>query len=287
VGVDAQPGQLVNGRRLISRLACTVAVCALQVGGAGEAQANDKAACIAAHGDGQELRLHGRWRDAEARFRTCSSACPGPITQDCARWYDEVRAKMPTIVVAAVGPDGADTVDVTLLVDGTHVADQLPSTAFEVDPGEHVVRLQHAGWPAVEQKVVVREGEKEKRIALSFAPTTPAKGGDATPGPAPAASSPPILGYVLLGVGVVAAGVSIPLAIDAKIKEDNLRNDPCGHNGTCETSKVNPINTEYLVAGIVGGVGLVALGLGIWQVLAHPKADAHIGFGPGGLRLTF
>jgi hypothetical protein len=287
VGVDAQPGAVVNGRPAATRRAAAIGLVAVALlGPRGAGAQSTKAACIAAHGDGQELRLHGRWRDAEARFRACSTGCPGPITEDCARWYDEVRAKMPTLLVAATGPDGADTVDVALLVDGVHTADRLPATAFEVDPGEHVVRLEHPGWTPVEQRIVVRESEKDKRVALSFAPASAPSAG--TSEAAPAASSAPVLGYVLLGVGAVAAAVAIPFFVVGKVDENDLRNDSCGPTATCLPDTVGQINRDYAVAGIAGGVGLVAIGLGVWQLLSHKSARATDAvFGPSGVTVSF
>ena len=166
---------------------------------------------------------------------------------------------MPSVLVIAKDPQGSDTVDVRLVVDGRRVADRLPATAVEMDPGEHALRLEHAGWPSVERRVVVREGEKDRHVALRFAAAREA-------GVAHERGSP-TLGIVMLGVGIVAAGIAVTFGVLGKSRENELASAPCGQDGTCAHDEVNVVRRDYWTAGIAGGVAALALGIGIWQLL--------------------
>jgi hypothetical protein len=251
------------------------------------ARADDKTACINADTQGQELRLKGHWRDAEALFQACLRLpqCPAAVAQDCTTRLDDVRSAMPTLLVAAQQPDGSDTVDARLVIDGQVVARSLRATAIEVDPGEHVVTVEHDGWIAQEQQLVVREREKDRRLAFQFA------------FPSPQAMSPPestrehehggidVLGVTLTATGGIAVAVGATFAIIGLAKRSSLLAS-CGDTETCSSSDVSAVNRDYWIGGIVGGVGLVALGFGIWELVTNhgrPRADAgapsfHVSF---------
>jgi hypothetical protein len=252
------------------------------------ARADDKIACVNAHASGQELRLAGKWREAATRFRLCAAAvCPKPITIDCTRWYEELRLATPSIVVAAQGPDGVDTVDVKLVVDGVRIADRLPTTAIALDPGEHAIRLEHAGWPAVERRMVVREREQERRVTLRFdAAPSPLEKSDAPPPPEPSRA----LGIGLTGGGVAAAGVAVTFAVLGRARETELADSPCGKTGTCAHDDVDVVRHRYLAAAIGGGVAVVALAIGVWQLLrpgVAPSRTARSPLGPDGVQVAF
>lgn len=219
--------------------------------------------CVEAHGSGQELRLGGHWIAATKRFQTCSAAaCPQPVTQDCTRWHDELRALTPSILVIATKPDGEDTLDMRLVIDGASVAERLPTRSIDLDPGEHTIRLEHTGWPPIEQRIVVREREEERRVSLRLA--------------APAAQAPrPIthsrsFGLVMLGVGGAAAATGLTFGISGRLREDELASSPCGRNGTCATSDVDVVRQRYWIAGVAGGVGVAALAIGLYYLIGGP-----------------
>jgi hypothetical protein len=229
--------------------------------------ANDKAACLEAHASGQELRLASHWVAAAKKFRECSAAsCPGPVTIDCTRWYEELRASTPSILVVVTKPDGAETVDVGLRIDGVRVGDRLPATSIELDPGEHIVHVDRAPWSPLEQRVVVREKERDRRVAFHFAPLS-------TPAPAPAVRSTPF-GWIMVGLGGAAAAAGITFGVLGKLREDELAASPCGHDGTCSHHDVDVVRQRYWVAGIAGSVGVVAIGVGLWYLISHAPLPA-------------
>ena len=249
--------------------------------GAAEARADDKQACIEAHASGQELRLDRHWMSAAQKFRECSAtACPQPVTLDCTRWHEELRASIPSILVAVSTPDGVDTVEVGLMVDGVRVADRLTTTSLDVDPGEHTVRVERSPWAPVEKKIVVREREKDRRIALRFAPLGP---------PAATAEKPrsTFAGWALVGVGVAAAGTGAVFGVLGKVREDELAGSPCGQNGTCAHDDVDAVRRRYWVGGVVGGVGVAATAVGLWYLLTRHREVPSAAASLGGLRLRF
>ncbi len=244
----------------------------------GQARADDKNACIEADASGQELRLKSQWREAALRFKQCTRlVCPAPIVQDCVDRYDDLQAAMPTLIVAAKRPDGTDTVDARLLIDGIEVTRELPATAIEVDPGVHVVHLEHDGWASSAQTIVLREREKDGRIVFRFAETAPS----------PARSGPSnALGIALTAGGAVATGVGIAFVVAGLADRSVLLGEPCADTRTCSPDEVNIVQRDYVIGAIVAGAGLVALGVGVWELLS-PARRARVGVGPAGAGVTF
>lgn len=265
--------------------------CAATVAAPGAAHADDKTACIEADTQGQEARLKGRWRDAEVFFRACLRLqCPAAIAQDCTARYDDVRASMPMLLVAAHQPDGTDTVDARLLVDGQLVSSILPATGIEVDPGEHVVTIEHAGWAAPEQRIVVREREKDRKLVFQFA-LQPAPGSTAPSTPDGAAGTAheggvDVLGLTLTASGGLAVAVGATFAVIGLAHRSSLLSNSCAASETCSPSDVGAINRDYWIGGIVGGIGLVALGIGVWELVTHHPRQ-RVDAGLQGLRVSF
>jgi hypothetical protein len=247
----------------------------LLFGGVADARADDKAVCVDAHASGQELRLGGHWTKAAAKFRACSAAtCPQPVTVDCTRWYEELRAAIPSIVVAVSKPDGTDTAAVRLSIDGAPIGDRLPATSIDVDPGEHTLRVEAAPWLPVEKRIIVREREKDRRVSLAFAPL-----GSELPKKQESGST---FGWVMVGVGAAAAITAGTFGILGKVREDQLAGQPCGKNGTCSHADVDVVRHRYLIAGIAGGVGVVGLAVGLYYLLGRraeaPPSGRQVGF---------
>jgi hypothetical protein len=268
----------------------------------GTAHAQDTTACINADTRGQEVRLRGHWRDAEALFRTCLHLqCPAAIAQDCTARYDDVRASMPSLLVVARRPDGADTVDARLVIDGQVVASSLPATAIEVDPGEHVVSIAHDGWIATEKRIVVREREKDRRVVFQFAPSSSEASSPEMPSPetssSPASSAQApagatqqggvdVLGVTLTVSGAAAVAVGATFVIVGFVQRSSLAASPCAATQMCSPSDVHTVDRNYWIGGVVGVVGLVVLAFGIWELVTHHEQRGAVAGAPG-LLLSF
>src|SRR5262249_12997869 len=129
---------------------------------------------------------------------TCArDVCPAFIRTDCTAWLPEVTSALPTIVIAPLDGDGRDLAGGVVSVDNKVVN---AATGLEVplDPGEHVVTLE-APAGRIRQRVVVRTGEKARRVELRLA-----KQPDVTSGPEPThRSSVPWTVFALGGSAVV------------------------------------------------------------------------------------
>ncbi len=225
--------------------------------------ADEKTTCTDAHASGQELRLGGRWTEAAKAFRACSSSvCPQPVVQDCTRWHAELRALTPSVLVVASRADGVETVDARLLIDGTVVGERLPTTSVQVDPGEHTIRVERGG-EAAEQRVILREGETDRRLSLRFPRVVEP---EHAPTPAPRSNT---FGIVMVGVGATASVAAATFGILGKVREEELASSPCGQNGTCATADVDVVRQRYLIAGVTGAIGVAALAIGLWYSFAR------------------
>lgn len=168
---------------------------------ADEARADSKQECAAAYEKTQALREGGHLRDARIQAALCSaSTCSVYVTKDCIQWLTEIDALLPTVIFTTEEGAGINILAVRVMVDGQPVAAKLDGEAMSLDPGEHVVRFEMDGAEAVEQKVVILQGEKKRKLAVSFKKAPPAKPPvlpRAVPPPPPPAVTPPPMPILL------------------------------------------------------------------------------------------
>lgn len=255
--------------------------------------AGGKQACFDAYPEAQKLRKAGKLRAARAQLVTCSQdACPTAVKKDCTQWLGDVTAELPSVLIAATDPSGADTAAVRVLVDGDVVAERLDGKPIELDPGEHALRFEHAG-KVVEQSVVIRQSEKNRKLTASFAPkSAPAVTTTTQPPPAPPSEAPrptPTSVYVLGGVGVVSLAVGTYFYFAQKSLHDDLTGR-CAP--ACSPDEVSPLKTKQTIAGVGAGVGVAALvAATVLYVSRGPGDPASTGFDvsptPRGAALSF
>src|SRR5690606_28130671 len=103
--------------------------------------ADDRNTCASAAENAQSLISDGSLLDAERDLLVCARpVCPQVVMTDCLAWLDDVRGKIPTLVVRA--HEGArDLSAVRVYVDGKLVRQSLDGLAFPVDPGLRVLRV--------------------------------------------------------------------------------------------------------------------------------------------------
>jgi hypothetical protein len=231
--------------------------------------ADDKAACIDAHAEGQKLVLAGRLREARARFTTCgASSCPQVLQKECSEYLAETDAKQPTIVVAAKD-EGSDTASVVVYCDGAKVADKLTGTPMPVDPGEHEMRFVLPDGRAVERHLVLREREKDVVVNIAFA-ARPSPLQLALP-PAPQRSRSLVPAYVTGGIGLASLGVSIGFDVAAWSQGNELK-QTCAPD--CSHDKVASMQLKGAVADITLGVAVLAAAATVWIVATRGHATS-------------
>jgi hypothetical protein len=247
-----------------ARHVAALAACLARLVAPGIARGDEKAACLEAHEHGQEVRLANRWVEARRLFLACAQpSCPELVVQDCTRWAEELSQHLPSVIVSAKRRDGTDMDDVALFVDGAPFGSRLPVVPIPLDPGEHVLRFEHAGSSGVERRVILHDGEHDLRVEMRFEPQATARTDS------PRASVAPVAAYVAIGIGAVATVTSSVFLAIGKVNENDLATSPCGRAGTCTDGQVDPIRVDYIVSGITAGVAAVAVGIAVWQFVAH------------------
>jgi len=153
------------------------------VGGA--AHADDKADCVAASDQAQDLRAQGKLVKAHEQLLACSrDACPAVIARDCGQWLREVEHSLPSIAVSVRDAHGGDLIEVTVFMDGAVWLESLDGRAHAIDPGPHELRFEWKGGTPVKRQVLVRQGEQERQLTVILE-------SPAGPTPAPALVVPP------------------------------------------------------------------------------------------------
>ncbi|MBL8611745.1 MAG: hypothetical protein JNL38_30660 [Myxococcales bacterium] len=262
---------------------------------AGEARADDKAACLAASEKAQQLRNAGKLSAARAELTVCGRPeCPAVVRQDCATWMNEIIASSPSVVFDAKDGKGKDLVDVRVFVDDKQVADQIDGKPIQLDPGQHVFRFESTGLPPVEERVVIKQGEKNRIVSASFRPA----GADRPPPPPPAAPVEDSSGRTvmtvasigLIGIGAVGLGVGAVLGLQANSTINDLKST-CGVTQTCPQGDVDAAERKrnLAIGAAVAGGAFVAGGVVLFLLRpAAPKATAirmEISPNPGGASL--
>jgi len=196
----------------------------------------------------------------------------------------EVQRSLGSVVVKAFGADGEPLSDVSVFLDGTELAERAPTAAIDVDPGDHVLRCERAGFTPAEQPVRVSEGERGDEVNCRLAPATPKAPGDrrtkgdprifqALP-PVPAARGPlPWVVWPLGGLGVAGIGTFAYFGLAGKAEENSLRGKS-GCAPKCTSAQLEPVETKFLVANVSLGVGVVALAAAAVVALLHENSSA-------------
>jgi hypothetical protein len=247
-----------------------------------------KKECAQAYVDAQRLMKSGQLKKAREQLDLCAhDECLAAVRKDCVAWLDQVNASIPSIVVQAKTPDGKDTVDVKLSIDGAAVADHLDVTAIELEPGTHKVRFEMAGQDPVEQEVILRQGEKNRLVSATIgakaaAPDAPAQPPTTRDEPVvvstekPSRTMPIVFGGVAL-VALAGAGVFW-------YRAESNRSDLEACKPQCNPDDVSGVKRDRLIGDVLLGVGVVSAGLAVYfLVSAKParKSTALEWIGPG------
>ncbi|MBI2392513.1 MAG: hypothetical protein HYV09_23210 [Deltaproteobacteria bacterium] len=253
----------------------------------GDASTELKVRCANAYEQAQRTRNDGLLRASRDHLLVCANdACPAVLRTECVKWLGEIEQALPTVIVIA-DAGGAEVFDVSVTIDGTRVLERLDGKAIAVDPGVHTFRFARDGGDAVEQKLLVREGEKRRPIRVSFAvapkPLAPSDE------PKPAARVPAAT-WILGGVGLVCLGASVPLYLTAADAKSELDADPCAARGTCDPDRVATVKRKFVygdVAAIFGTAALVGAAVVWFTAPPQPAVRAGVAPLPGGVAGSF
>jgi hypothetical protein len=242
----------------------------------------DDAACIAASEQALTLRQQAKLHEALKQLATCAdAACPDEVKQECSHRISDVDAVMPSLILGAKDAAGSDLDAVTVSMDGAPLISALDGRPVTVDPGEHTFRFEARGIPPVDKKLVVREGEKDRRETVTLIAPPPPK-------PPPFWNTQRLLGLTSGVVGVVGLGLGAVFGGFA-ISIQNQEKSDCPAPG-CQRYPQAAADYDYAqrnalastVSFIAGGV-LAATGI-VLLVTSHTRpTTAAVNVSPFGL----
>ena len=125
--------------------------------------------CVEAHSRGQDAKEQGKLTLARKLFLSCAqSACPQLVSNDCARFADELGRQQPSVTLAARDGSGNDLPDTSVYIDDVLVATRLDDgRPHDLDPGKHTVRFENAGHGQT-MTIVLGNGEQGRTVAVVF-----------------------------------------------------------------------------------------------------------------------
>ena len=259
--------------------------------GAKDARADDaKEKCANSYDQAQKLKREGKLKEARKELVVCGSEkCPSVLVPYCVQMLKDVDDATPTVLIVAHDEKGQSIDDVRVIVDGEVVAEKLDGRAMPINPGSHMFRLEHAGAPAWEDKVLVTEGEHGHRIEPTFGvkqgqsngasttgPLAPTKASSSSSSSAPSSSFPvwPIgLSFGIGGAGLILGGVTGGLAFSTKSSLDSACHpkNNCPATSSSDISKLNTLSTVSTVGFVVGGAGV---GTGIILAIVASRSSS-------------
>lgn len=255
---------------------------ALFVGWAGAAHAQEPAdpidACVDGYERGQLAERRGKFLEARDQLARCmAAACPGKLKSECAPLLEDVRVRTPSVILVCAEPTADLASAGEVLVDDRQRP--VDGRAFELDPGEHVFRLQSASAPQTFHRVVI-EGAKGQRVAFACHGSSPVPKEPSPNEPSPNASSsvapsaqPVALTVALASVAALGLGTFAYFGADGLVQRAKL--DDC--RGRCSDSEVDAVERRFLIADIGLGVTVlagVAAGL-VWWTHSTPSAKTR------------
>lgn len=238
------------------------------------AHAVTKKECAAAYEETQALQRDGKLAEARSKALFCSQdACPAVVKTDCSKWLGEIEASLPTVVFSVTGPDGQETASAQVLMDGRTLASRSDGKAVAADPGEHRFRFELAGSPPIERTLVLREGEKLRKIDVSFQAAAGQPTGKETPEKAaPQGPGAPVVPILVGALGVAAIGVGATFGALGLTEKGDLEKT-CAPD--CTADRVDGVRTKLLVADVTAGAGIAALGTAlIVYLVTRPSLPA-------------
>lgn len=230
--------------------------------------------CLKAHENAQLLRLDSKLVQAKRALAACAvQACPSAVRDDCTEWMSQVVTATPSVVLAASSERGDET-QVRVLMDGSELTRRIEGRAIELDPGAHVFRFELSPYAAVEQKVVLREGERGRVVTVRFARERPEPHALLPPAPganvasAPAHRPVPWITYALGGASLAAIGSATAFGLIA-LNERSDKLDSCAP--LCDGRETRDVERPALAADISVAVALISGGAALYTYWTRPE----------------
>lgn len=279
--------------RILGGAALTAVVLVALPARAGDPTSSD---CLRASENEIQSRGAHRLREAREQALLCASAsCPADVRTECERRIRMLNEAIPTVVFDVRDRDKSDLTDVKIFVDDKLLADRLDGTALSFDPGEHVFRFESAGRGTAQRKLVLREGEKNRREtivleggALAPIPSAPTPSPHPAPAPERGLGTQRTIAVVTGAVGLIGLGVGAVFGAIAASKKSDAEAacpDRCAtQEGVDKWSEAKSAGNGATVGFVAGGVVLAAAAV-LWFTAPTPRGapTARVGVGPGSI----
>jgi hypothetical protein len=228
--------------------------------------------CTSAYENAQLLRRSGKLIEARQAALECGRpSCPEVGRADCSAWAGELEREIPSLAVVAQDQYYFDERGARVVVDGVERAEAASGRAFELNPGEHVFRVERPGYEPMERRVVVVQGERDRvlRFAMrALAPAPPAR-----TAPPPTTSGPRIRptywpAIVVAGASAATLGVAAWLGLTGRSDLSQLHGT-CAPD--CSDAQVDPVRRKLVASDVVLGVGLFGAALSAYLFMRPPS----------------
>jgi hypothetical protein len=249
-----------------------------------------KEECLDAHSRGQDAKEQGKLTLAHKLFLSCAqSACPQLVSNDCARFADDLGRQQPSVSLAARDAAGNDLPDTSVYIDDMLVATRLDDgKPHEVDPGKHVIRFNNGGHDE-SVTIVLGSGEQGRTVAVVFgskpsSPTTLSARASTQP-EAPRTTHPAASRVLMIGglaVTVVGAAFGAYEITRVPSQCSISANQCAAAPGDPVFSQAQSAMHDANIGWVVTGVGLAAaIGGTIWYFAgAHDPDKERIALTP-------
>ena len=245
--------------------------------------------CAEVYEQGQKLIASGKLKQAVQILQTCAQNmdCDEVDQQLCEEKQRHAVRATPSILLFVTGPHGDETDRFLVSIDG-HPYEGLVTAAIAIDPGTHVLQISIGEQKSEPETVVIRQGQKKKKVEVTFAraqPTAPAQ----QPQPATQAIAPPraksagltsiqvggivtgVLGLAAIGVGAGLGGIALSKNDEATVLCPS-RPD-CSGNAQEAQSLVDEADSFGAGSTATIVVGAVAAAAGITMLIAGGSSD--------------
>jgi len=260
----------------------------------------DAQQCIAENELATKQRAAGKLGEAKQHYLACASAqCPAVVRDECQSLAQKVETSLSTVVFVLVDAKGNDVTGARVFVDDAKAAEPLDGHSLVLDPGTHRINVEAPTGVSIEQTVVAREGEKNRRVRIQLPASAKRPAVEIDPGPVVpskerATSSPSPLVWVLSGVAVVGLGSFGYFGLTGKHQENDMKSR-CAP--ICKDSEVDDMYRSYLIADVSLGVSVAAASIAGYLLLsapanagsstAQPKLPLDVRLGTKGASLSY
>lgn len=244
-------------------LSARLAFAGILLFGALPARADVAGECAASYESAQRFRRAGQLQSAHSALLRCSRAeCPAFVATDCATWLVEVDAEQPTLVFVIRDALGRDALGAQLVIDGIAVTVADTGLPHPLDPGAHEVVVRWRGRE-LNEHIVVRSGERGRRLDLRFPPIEQAGAGDVRPVPA----------YVFIvgASSVVLGGIGAGLWLDGTNNANEYNRSCSNRTPGCSQDERSSVRSELVAGDILIGAAASAAILAAVLFLTRPS----------------